>query len=185
MVSFKWFIIGILAWLTLSACDETDSPLNDLAHEEAVLSLSEEEKMSLLFLREEEKLARDIYRALGEHFEHNTFLNIQQSEQEHMDQVKALLDQYEIPDPVAETGDIRGIFVDSDLQTLHDTLLARGLVSLEEALRVGVLIEETDIADLQKGMQVAENPDFIDLYDRLLRGSENHLRAFQDALERL
>lgn len=185
MTRFKIVLIGLFAWALLTSCDDSDNPVSELLEEEASLTLSDEEQASLAFLREEEKLARDVYFALGEKFGHNTFLNIQRSEQEHMDQVKILLDQYGLPDPVAETQDARGVFLNPDLQALYDLLMERGEVSLEEALRVGMLIEETDIADLQAGMDVATNPDFIDLYSRLLKGSENHLRAFSDALARL
>jgi hypothetical protein len=61
--------------------------------------LSPEETAALLFMREEEKLARDVYNTLYEIWGQPTFTNIAASEQTHMDEVKLLLERYSLADP--------------------------------------------------------------------------------------
>jgi hypothetical protein len=110
------------------------------------------------------------------------FSNIARSEQSHMDAVKTLLDRYGIADPAA--GNDIGEFSDPDLQALYDDLAAQGQQSLAEALKVGALIEEVDIADLIEELAEVEHSDIQRVYGQLLQASENHLRAFVTALER-
>ena len=129
--------------------------------------LTDDEVAGLQFMREEEKLARDVYLTLDETWDLRVFQNISRAEQTHMDTVATLLDRYDIEDPAADNE--FGIFTNPDLQALYDQLVAQGNESLEDALRVGAAIEEIDILDLE---------------ERLLRGSTNHLRAFVANLER-
>ena len=143
-------------------------------------SLSEVERAGLLYMREEEKLARDVYSTLYDVWGLNIFANIAQSEQTHTEAVRDLLVKYEIKDPV--TDDAVGIFTNQDLQTLYNDLVARGSVSLEEALTVGALIEELDIRDLQAEIDRSDNADIDLVYENLLRGSRNHLRSFMSQL---
>ena len=144
--------------------------------------LSADEIAGLLFMREEEKAARDVYLTLYETWGSQVFSNIARSEQSHMDAVKTLLDRYGIADPAA--GKDIGEFTDPDLQALYDDLAAQGQESLAEALKVGALIEEVDIADLIEELDAVEHSDIQRVYGQLLQGSENHLRAFVTALER-
>jgi hypothetical protein len=134
---------------------------------------------SLSFMREEEKLAHDVYTALGAQWQTNVFNNIASSEQTHTAQVKCLLDAFNLPDSALTEA---GKFNNADLQNLYDALLARGATSLTEALNVGALIEETDILDLRKAIESAQAPEIKTVYESLLKGSENHLRAFTGAL---
>jgi hypothetical protein len=108
-------------------------------------ALSSSEAQSLAFTREEEKLARDVYVALGA--KDPMFSNISRSEQTHMDAVLTLLSRYGLPDPAAENA--RGEFEDATLQKLHDDLVLRGAPSTLAALQVGVAIEELDIRDIE------------------------------------
>ncbi len=144
--------------------------------------LSDDEIAGLLFMREEEKLARDVYLSLHELWGQGTFANIAESEQTHTDAVKALLNQYGVEDPAAtrEIGD----FADPDLQALYDQLMAQGSTSLDAALRVGAAIEEIDILDLKERISLTDKADIIQVYENLLAGSENHLRAFTSVIER-
>lgn len=133
------------------------------------------EAEQLAFMREEEKLARDVYLALYRKWQHPVFNNIAQSEQSHFDQIKCFLDAYGLPDSAkAEAGQ----FNNAALQGLHDSLMARGQASLGEALRVGALIEEVDIRDLQNARDKTAIPEVKTLYGNLLAGSAKHLRAF-------
>lgn len=143
-------------------------------------TISPEEKDGLIFMREEEKLARDVYSTLYDRWGIQIFSNIAQSEQTHTEAVRTILGKYNIADPVAD--DTIGVFVNSDLQTLYTDLTARGLMSLEEALTVGALIEDLDIADLQKQIALTDNDDIKLVYENLMRGSRNHLRSFVSQL---
>ncbi|WP_456408734.1 DUF2202 domain-containing protein [Caldithrix abyssi] len=147
-------------------------------------SLSQSELNGLIFMREEEKLARDVYIVLLQTWGQRIFNNISRSEQTHMDAIKILLKKYKVSDPV--TTDSVGVFTNQTLQKLFNELTARGKTSLAEALKVGALIEEIDILDLQKELQAIKgNDDLRYVYENLKRGSENHLRAFVRNLQRL
>ncbi len=134
-------------------------------------------------MREEEKLARDVYLTLYDTWNQQVFQNISRSEQAHTDAVLALLEQYGISDPVGDNP--VGVFVDEALQALHDKLVNQGSASLIDALLVGAAIEEIDIIDIEKRKEdVIGNDDIIEVYDNiLLEGSRNHLRAFVKNLE--
>ncbi|MEW6286563.1 MAG: DUF2202 domain-containing protein [Chloroflexota bacterium] len=136
--------------------------------------LSAEETASLLFMREEEKLARDVYNALYAIWGQPTFQNIAASEQAHMDEVKALLDRYGLADPALDPGK----FTDPTLQALYDQLVAQGSASLADALKVGAAIEEIDILDLQTRLTQTDNADIQWVFNNLMSGSVNHLQAF-------
>lgn len=143
--------------------------------------LTQEQIDGLVFMYQEEKVARDVYDVLGDVWGVNVFDNIQQSEQRHMDAVKSLLIKYNIPVPVLS--DTVGLFELNELQEMYDALIARGKSSLTEALQVGVDIEVTDIADLEEHL-IDAPADIAAVYENLLAGSQNHLAAFTRLLER-
>ena len=138
--------------------------------------ISEAEGAGLSFMREEEKLALDVYLTLYDMWGVNIFKNISVSEQTHTDAVNSLLSLYELPDPAM--GNEVGVFQNDDLQALYDQLIEAGSVSLVEALKVGIAIEEIDIIDLEEYLAETDDTNIIMVYDNLLFGSENHLRAF-------
>ena len=90
--------------------------------------------------------------------------------------VKVLLDRYALADPLA--GLSVGTFHTPLFQTLYTDLVAASGVSLVAAVKVGVQIEELDISDLASRMAATDNTDIQVVYDNLLRGSRNHLRAY-------
>jgi hypothetical protein len=110
------------------------------------------------------------------------FQNIANSEQTHTDAIKKLLDRFGIEDP-ADNSPI-GVFANEDLQKMYDDLMAAGSQSLGDALKVGGAIEEIDILDLKESLEITQNEEIQRVYQNLLRGSENHLRAFTSNLER-
>ena len=142
--------------------------------------LSEAEANALLYMREEEKLAHDVYMTLYQQWQLPVFQNIASSEQVHMDSIKTLLDRYGLQDPA--TG-VTGVFTDPTLQDLYNQLVAQGSQSLAEALKVGAAIEEIDILDLEQSIAQASQPDIVLVYENLLNGSQNHLRAFVSMLQ--
>lgn len=141
--------------------------------------LSSAEAADLVYMLEEEKLARDVYTALYSTWGLPVFQNIAASEQAHMDAVKSLVDGYDLEVPALE---VAGTFNNLDLQKLYTDLIARGSQSIAEAIQVGGAIEEIDILDLQKSLAETDNPDIQQVFNNLLRGSQNHLRAFANTL---
>lgn len=150
------------------------------AAQESPASLSPDEIAGLRFMREEEKLAHDVYVAMDAMWGHRTFANIALSETTHTEAILALLTKYGIADPAA--GKPAGVFEDPQLQSLYDALVAAGEASLVEGLKVGALIEETDIHDIEARRIVTDEADILQVYGSLLCGSRNHLRAFNSAL---
>jgi len=148
----------------------------------APAALSTDEATSLVFMREEEKLARDVYAAMFSLWGGNVFQNIGASEQVHMDAVKLLLTRYALPDPAATT--LPGQFNNTMLQGLYDALVANGQLSLVAALQAGAEIEDLDIRDLRSIKATIDNADLLLVYENLEKGSRNHLRAFHDNLLR-
>ncbi len=146
-------------------------------------TLSAEEIAGLKYMREEEKLAHDVYVALYARWGKNIFDQISLSETTHTEAILALLVKYGIDDPAA--GNPAGVFTDTYLQALYDTLIAMGSPSLIDALKVGALIEETDIRDINAKKAVTDEADILTVYDSLLCGSQSHLRAFNSQLEGL
>ena len=146
-----------------------------------VQALTSAEEAGLLFMREEEKLARDVYLHFDDLYDLPIFGNIANSEQRHMDAILTLLVRYGLEDPAA--GNDQGVFTDQTLQVLYDQLIAQGSASLEAALGVGVVIEVTDIADLEARLLDVVPRDIRRVYENLLRGSQNHLAAFQSNLD--
>ena len=139
-------------------------------------TLTNDETNDLIFMREEEKLARDVYLTLYGTWETPVFANIATSEQQHMDAILGLLNTYKIPDPTV--GKLVGEFVNDELQNLYDELVAKGAQSALDALMVGGIIEETDIEDIQSAMETTTVRNIDKVYSNLLNGSYNHLRAF-------
>ena len=80
-------------------------------------ALSDAEAATLVFMREEEKLARDVYITLYDQWEHPVFNNISGSEQRHMDSMKSKIDKYGLVDPV--TDDTVGIFQNGNYSPLR------------------------------------------------------------------
>ncbi len=143
-----------------------------------VLTSPEEE--GLLFMAEEEKLAGDVYSSLNEIWSLRVFDNIGRAERTHQAAVETLLVRYSLAVPANPLGE----FSNETLQSLYNDLVSRGGLSVEEALRVGASIEELDILDLEERMAQTDKEDIQLVYSNLKRGSENHLRAFVNNLER-
>lgn len=154
--------------------DATGTTLS--ADESQTSTLTDEEISGLLLMREEEKLAHDVYMYLYDIWGLNVFNNIAASEQTHTEAVETLLDTYGLKDPVE--GNAAGEFTNPELQALYDRLTAQGSESLGEALKVGAAIEEIDILDLREALSQTANPDIQRVFDNLEKGSENHLASF-------
>jgi hypothetical protein len=162
-------LIISFSWMYTTGCNKNSNNVPS----DTLLSINEQN--SLAFMREEEKLAFDIYTIMFEKWNLTPFSNISSSETSHMAAVKTLLDRYQLKDPV-QPG--KGVFTNTTLQQLYNQLLQQGNISLIESLKVGAAIEEIDIRDLKEQLQQIEQTDIKNVYENLMRGSRNHLRAF-------
>lgn len=182
-------LVTILSSIAFIACSEnniaepnSNFQTNFGLTKDSILSMpyeniSPSEQNSLSYMREEEKLARDVYITLFNKYGIKAFNNISKSEQTHTDAIKYIIQKYSLDDPIKN--DVIGVFINQDLQNLYNKLIAQGYQSDIEALKVGALIEEVDIIDLVKGInEEVDNQDIKLVYNNLKMGSENHLRAF-------
>jgi hypothetical protein len=135
----------------------------------------------LTYLIEEEKLAHDVYQAMFDIWGSRVFGNILNSEESHQSQVLAVMATRDIADPRSSQP---GVFKNAELQKLYDELIAKGSKSAVDAYEVGVAIEVLDIDDLTKMLATAKDADVIAMMENLRKGSENHLRAFNNQLNK-
>jgi hypothetical protein len=145
-------------------------------------TITQDQRASLLWMVAEEKLAHDVYTTLGDVYGVRQFDNIAASEATHTDAVRVLLDTYGIKDPTV--GDAVGEFDNAVIQKMYDDLVRQGSKSLTDAAKVGVAIEKLDIKDLRDGLDANTPADVRRVYESLLKGSQNHLAAFERLLAR-
>lgn len=157
-------------------------PQSQDAHcaEEGPLAIEVEQ--DVLHMREEEKLARDVYLTLYDVWGMQIFDNISSSEQQHMDAMLDLVVCYDLIDPVVD--DTVGVFTEPVFAALYFTLVDMGTNGELAALQVGAFIEELDIVDLRIALAETDNQDVTLVFEGLLQGSENHLRAFMKLIKR-
>jgi len=169
-------LFGLVAW----SCDsDNDTSIVGTEVESVESLLTDQETQDLLFLREEEKLARDVYLFAYNQHGLKVFQNIAKSEEQHMDRVLAILTSYGVDDPaLAESG----AFNNPDLQSLYEQLTAKASLSLVDALEVGAIIEDLDIKDLNAMAVNSAKEDLALLYSNLACGSANHMRSFYGQL---
>jgi len=169
------FIFGLPFLLALFSCNNDDSSVADVDN----TNLTNEDSAALLFMLEEEKLARDTYTYLEDLWEINQFSNIKNSEQSHMNAVIGLLDQYNISYTLLSYGE----FNNPDIQKLYDQFIDYGSKNEANALEVGANIEDLDIVDLANYIDATTNSAITNVFKSLQCGSRNHLRSFVSAIE--
>jgi hypothetical protein len=177
----KIAFISIITILTISGCkkDEAAAPGQNIASQikaYPIESLNADETASLLYMREEEKLAHDVYITLHHKWGTNMFSNIAASEQTHSEAVLELIKKYGLVDPVGSQA--VGVFSDTTLQKIYNQLIIQGNTSSLEAFKVGATIEDLDIFDLNNWSARIDNQDIKFVYQNLTKGSRNHLRSF-------
>jgi len=195
------FMLGIsFLTISLTGCTKTenaDAPATDSQTKEALLNytftdtiptanccidslpfetLSTGEVNALLYMREEEYLAHDVYLTLSQLYTKPIFRNISKSELRHTNAIKALIVKYGLVDPAANH--ITGVFTDPALQALYTSLVSQGSSALLNGLIVGATIEDLDIVDLKNHLLTVDNQDITVVFNNLMRGSRNHLRSF-------
>ena len=192
----SFFAIAILALCvdTFSTTPQSSPPWGDATaltvagragptSARVVSGLTEHEVAHMRYMREEEKLAHDVYFAMVNLWGAPVFGRISQSELRHTDVIGRLLAAYSVPDPSLHRG--QGEFEDKKLSALYATLIKKASQSVEQALLVGGLIEEVDIADLEQAVASTSKPDIIRVYTNIHRGSRNHLRQFAGSLQQM
>jgi hypothetical protein len=145
-------------------------------------ALTESELASLLKMKEEEKLARDVYTVLAQKWGNQVLTNISKAENNHLNAIVLLLTNYGSTETAIGEA---GVFADAAVQKLYNDLVAKASVSLEEAYKTGALIEEMDIKDLIIALSATNNENVTLVFENLLKGSRNHLRAFNRQLTTL
>jgi len=131
------------------------------------------------FIWEEEKTARDLYISFYKQTNQSIFADLIGSEQNHMDQVKSIMDRYGVSTPVPDQGALEN----QTLIQMYDDLLSRGSRSDQDALMAAATFEEISIMDLQKEINTTENQEAIAVYQGLLAGSRKHLRSYVSDLK--
>ncbi len=177
-------VVALIAFVSINPCMAKGKRQGGQTGSLPVLSQAEIE--GLILMRVEEKLARDVYLTLFDTWGLPIFENIADSEQRHMDAIKNLLDKYGIEDPIEDPGG-RGGFEDlnvgnHDFENLYEDLTAAGNQTVNDALIVGATIEDLDIYDLENLLEETVITDITNVYENLVKGSRNHLRAFVDQL---
>jgi hypothetical protein len=172
--------LAVAAAVALGALTATGASAANGVVPAATPTLTDEEVAGLVFTREEERVAHDLYTVFAQEYDDvAVFARIAASETRHADAIETLLDGYGIDDPSA--GLPAGTYADDDLQALYDRWETQGLTSVQDAYEVGVELETADVADLQGFIDTTEVADLDRVYSRLLSGSEHHLAAFTAA----
>ena len=182
-----------------------DAAPDDLTEAE-VNGLDATEASHLTFMREEEKLARDVYLALAALYPDQQIFNqiATRAEQTHTDTMRDKLDQFNLPDPNPNTNNLPsslGVFTGDEwgwyFMEKFELLTAKGEISKLDALYVGAFIEELDMYDIAVcpqimidrgfpspcGLEYTDESALQTAYSSLISGSESHLRAYVRQIE--
>ncbi|MCF6244021.1 MAG: DUF2202 domain-containing protein [Sulfurovum sp.] len=154
-----------------------------------ISELTEDAEHAIEYMVNEEKLAYDVYlnlykyHLLDSNKELFQFKNIaESSETKHMQTVEDLAAKYGLE----KASDLEsGKFNVPEVQKLYDTLYEMGTASPEDALKVGCMVEVTDINDLEADLLIAQESnaqDVVDVFTKLRDGSYPHYWSFDKAL---
>ena len=169
-------VVFILTTLFTNSCSSDSNSNTNL---ETIDLISPEDQEALLFMLEEEKLARDTYSFLSDTWQLKQFENIKNSEQSHMNAIINLLNTYNIEYTVLPYG----AFFNTDLQNFYNQFIEDGQISQSNALQIGATIEDLDIVDLQEFIDKSSHDMLIAVFESLKCGSKNHLRSFVSLIE--
>jgi len=144
--------------------------------------LGADEQRDLQRIREQRKLARDLYWDLAKHWGSLVLVRLGAAEQAHLNALDTLLDHYDLSDPVA--GPAVGESGDPKFHALHAQIVEVGHRSEMAASQAGLLVEEMSLSDLAAARARTRRPEIAAVYDDLLRDSRNHLRALFRQMQR-
>lgn len=204
-VAISCVLAGSAVWsLSVAAAQKGGKVAQTVVDAETSSTVDENERLHLVFMREEEKLARDVYITLGMQYpQQKTFGNIADSEERHTGSAEDMLAKYGIEDPV--TNNNVGVFSGAEFgwyfTEKYTQLVEMGSAGELQALMVGAFIEELDMLDINQcpkvivetidsiestsdcGKVYTDNADLQRMYTSLLEGSESHLRAYVKSIE--
>jgi hypothetical protein len=144
--------------------------------------LTPQESADVLFMREEEQMAYDLYTRWAGMYTVPVFANIAASEAQHVSEVRLLMERYGLTE--REIGNATAGYRNATIQSLYTTLANRGDASLTGAFEAGLAVEERDIADLDHAFAGTTRADILQVWSSLRQGSENHRTAFLRQLGR-
>lgn len=174
----------------------TEESIENIINRVVPLELTIEQKATLAYMWDEERLAHDLYLALNQLYPSQTLYSIAtKGESQHIASIEGLIEKYDLnifnsvdysggysSDALSAYG--AGSFALDEIQELYDSLYAEGSASFEDALGVGCIVEVTDIEDLDRDIVIAEGAqDLVALFESLRLGSYNHYWAFDRALK--
>jgi hypothetical protein len=162
----KTYLLTIVVFISLFL-----SPLRSFSQ------ITDAEINGIISLREEEKVAYDVYMYLYEKYDNLVFKNIAQNEKDHMIKMKELINTYNLNDPLSGTEDSRGVFTNKKMQGLYDEMIMGGNYGVVDAMRASARFEETDIQDLRNNIAISSDPTILAVYQILEASSQDHLRA--------
>lgn len=184
MLRSIYFVILISITLLVTSCSDQNlnlvDPLNSETLNKSTITLapgelSAEEEASLIFMRQEEKLLRDVYTVFSQTWEIKIFDQFKQAEQRHMDAIERLLNKYSITDPV--TSDEIGVFDDPQFQQKFNDYTAQGIISISEAMSAAQTMEQEAIEVIINYLLYVDNSDIFKVYTNLKTASEVHLTS--------
>lgn len=165
------YLLSISFILAGTACSKDDSQNQT----QPKVMLSTQQKNHIIQLYEEEKLAQNLYVQFYDKHGYKPFSHHSEAEARHMQAVADVLVQYELEVPENP----EGVFNNKEYQKAYNEWLPKGMADGKDALYIAAYIEEMDILDLMDAIaQIAETDDIKNMYEQLLAGSENHLRAY-------
>ena len=180
-ITLLFFVVGVHAWQGGQNNYGNNMPADPNNNNQPTEALSAEELLVFDYILEEEKLARDVYLALGEVWEVRIFNNIASSEEQHINAMVGFGQRYDLDISIIDKEP--GFFKRDEFQQYYDDLVEIGMSSLTEALAAGLIVEELDINDIQESLLEVENVEFRTVLQNLLKGSRNHLRSFYSHLK--
>lgn len=197
-INFLKITLFSLFALTIVSCNNSDEFDNGANEPLAVLKVAQEDGVSsfvtpnicpvlnvtdpltadeiefLFAMREDEKMAKDLYTAFGAQYPTAVqFSRIATAEATHVAAIETMLTYYEVSFPALTPA---GVFADAEKQAQYDAFLAQG-TTIQGAFEVMALLEEENIAAYKAVEATATNANIKLILANMVRASSNHLKA--------
>jgi hypothetical protein len=138
--------------------------------------ISDKDKSSLIYFREEQKLAADAFASYFEIWENKLFFNAEVNEKGHIKKVISLLEYYEIEDPAGDNE--KGKFINDSIKNEYFNIVSFGRQSLIHAYLGSAELAEKDIFETGNAISETDNEKIIEVYKALKGSSEKYLKIF-------